>query len=119
MSNFNTLNLFRNESNPETYTAGEAIFHEGDAAQQMYVVTSGSVDIVYNGNVIEAIEPGGIFGELALVDDSTRSASAVAKTDCVLAPIDRRRFTFLVQETPFFALEVMGVMARRLRRQTV
>ena len=62
--------------------------------------------------------PGGIFGELALIDSSPRSAAAVAHTDCRLAVIGERRFIFLVQQTPYFALEVMSVMAQRLRRQT-
>ncbi|HEU5100134.1 MAG TPA: Crp/Fnr family transcriptional regulator [Roseiflexaceae bacterium] len=61
--------------------------------------------------------PGGIVGEMALIDDRPRSATAVAATDCRLVPIDERRFTFLVQQTPMFALAVMRVMAERLRRR--
>jgi CRP/FNR family cyclic AMP-dependent transcriptional regulator len=53
---------------------------------------------------------------MALIDQSPRSATAVAKTDCKLAPIDRRRFEFMVQQTPFFSLTVMKIMADRLRR---
>ena len=55
---------------------------------------------------------------MALIDHSPRSATARAQTDCKVALIDERRFMFLVQETPFFALRVMGVMANRLRRNT-
>jgi len=114
----NLLSLFRNEKQIENYSAGQCIFSAGDPGTVMYVVTEGAVDVIANGRVIETIEAGGILGELALVDQSARSATAVAKTECKLAAIDERRFTFLVQETPFFALHVMGVMARRLRRQT-
>lgn len=114
----NLLSLFRNEKQIENYSAGQRIFSAGDPGTVMYVVTEGAVDVVANDQVIETIEAGGILGELALVDQSLRSATAIAKTDCKLAAIDERRFTFLVQETPFFALHVMGVMARRLRRQT-
>jgi CRP-like cAMP-binding protein len=53
---------------------------------------------------------------MSLIDDSPRSADAVAKTACVLAPVDERRFLFLVHETPMFALHVMSVMAERLRK---
>ena len=54
---------------------------------------------------------------MALIDDSPRSATAVALTDVTLAPIKENQFLFLVQNTPFFALSVMRVLARRLRRQ--
>ncbi len=53
--------------------------------------------------------------ELALIDKSPRSATAVAKTDCSLIPITEKQFLFLVQETPFFALTVMATLARRIR----
>jgi len=52
---------------------------------------------------------------MALVDQQPRSANALAKTDCKLIPIDEKRFRFLIQQTPNFALSVMRVMAARLR----
>ena len=66
--------------------------------------------------VLETVETGGILGELAQIDDKPRSARAVAHTDCVLAPVTRQHFLTLVQHTPLFALQVMRVMAERLRR---
>ncbi len=84
----------------------------------MYAVVEGEVQIVLRGKVLETIGEGGIFGELALLDDRPRSASAIAGTDCRVAVIDLKRFTVLTQQTPFFAVEVMGVMAERLRRIT-
>ena len=54
---------------------------------------------------------------MALVDSSPRMATAVATADTVLALIDRRRFLFLVHETPMFALQVMSEMANRFRVQ--
>jgi CRP-like cAMP-binding protein len=61
---------------------------------------------------------GGIFGELAIVDGAPRSLSATAATDCDVVRIDEKRFRYLVQETPYFAQEVMRVMAERLRAAT-
>lgn len=110
--------LFKNDDRTETFAAGTQIFSEGEPGRQMYVVKDGSVDIVHHGQVIETVGPGGIFGEMALIDKEHRSASAVAHADTVLVPIDERRFLYLVQESPFFALSVMGVMANRLRRIT-
>jgi CRP-like cAMP-binding protein len=52
---------------------------------------------------------------MALIDNSPRSATAVASTDVVLVPVSEKQFLFLVSQTPFFALMVMRVLARRLR----
>jgi CRP-like cAMP-binding protein len=69
-----------------------------------------------NGVVLEAVGPGGILGELALIDASPRSATATATTTARVVPVDEERFTYLVNEHPTFALQVMSVMADRLRR---
>ena len=96
--------------------SGDYLFQEGDLGTEMYIVTAGRVELRADGELLESLEPGGVFGEMALVDDQPRSASAVAATDCELVPIDEKRFEFLLGRMPFFALEVMRVMARRLRR---
>jgi CRP-like cAMP-binding protein len=83
----------------------------------MYIVTEGEVEILDgSGTLLETAGPGSIVGELALIDDEPRSAAVVAKTDCRLVVVDRRRFEFMVQETPFFGLAVMKVLADRLRK---
>ncbi len=107
--------LVRFASDQRAFTAGQVIFSAGDPGDVMYVVKDGEVDVVVHGNVVETIGPGGILGEMALIDGSPRSASAVAKTNCQLVPIDETRFKYLVQQTPYFAIEVMRAMARRLR----
>ena len=112
------LSLFQNSRDWEAFSAGHTIFIEGESGKEMYVVLEGEVDILTSGKVIETIHSGGMFGELALVDGEPRSARAVARTDCKLVAINKKRFAFLVTETPFFALEVMKVMANRLRRRT-
>jgi CRP/FNR family transcriptional regulator, cyclic AMP receptor protein len=74
------------------------------------------IDIVINDFHFETVPTDGIFGELSLIDQEKRIASAIARTDCTLQVIDKRRFLSLVQETPLFAILVMKVMADRLRR---
>lgn len=111
-----TLNIFRNATDVLSYTAGQTIFEAGAPGDIMYVVQEGIVDIMIAGRIIDTTEPGGIIGEMALISDKPRSAAAVAKTDCKLVPIDEKRFTFLVQQTPYFAIQVMRVIAERLRR---
>ena len=113
-----TINFLKREKEVRSFQAGQPIFSEGQAGDVMYAVVEGEVQIVNRGQVIEIIGDGGIFGELALLDDRPRSASAVAATDCTVAVIDLKRFGVLVQQSPFFAVEVMRVMAERLRRVT-
>ena len=110
--------LFGRDKNAVNYEAGKSIFDTGDLEQVMYVVVDGQVDIVLGDKVLETINPGGLFGEMALIDASPRSAGAVARSDCKIVPVDQRRFQFLIQQTPYFALHVMRILAERLRRQT-
>lgn len=109
------FSLFLKEPNPEIVPAGQTIFEAGQPGNLMYVIQSGSVDIMIGNKVVETAEDGYIVGEMALIDRHVRSATAIAKTDCKLVPIDQKRFTFLVQQNPYFAIEVMQVLADRLR----
>jgi signal-transduction protein with cAMP-binding, CBS, and nucleotidyltransferase domain len=71
---------------------------------------------VGHDGVSDAVGVDGFFGEMALIDGGTRSATAIAKTDCKLVPITEKQFLFMVQETPFFALRVMRTLTARLRQ---
>ena len=99
-----------------TLQAGEVLFREGDPAQELYVVKSGTVEIRHGDKVLETLQEGGIFGELALIDAAPRSATVIAKTDASVVPVGEKQFLFMVSHTPHFALNVMRVLARRLRR---
>jgi CRP-like cAMP-binding protein len=110
------INLFRNADDLKVFPAGTVIFREGEPGDMMYVVADGEVEISVHNHVVETAGVGGIVGEMALIDNKPRSATVIAKTDCKLAPVDQKRFSFLIQQTPFFAIEVMQVMADRLRR---
>lgn len=112
------FNMFRDETEVETYADGDWVFIEGQPGDVMYVVKSGKVDIVFDDQVLETIPAGGILGEMALVGYHTRSANAVARGDCELVPINESRFHHLIQNTPGFATGVMKVMADRLRDRT-
>ncbi len=112
-----TINVLGSEKDVRQYFAGQPVFTAGDPSDGMYAVLEGEVDIVQGGQVWETVRAGGIFGELALLDDHSRSATAVARTGCRIAVVDARRFEVLVQQAPFFALQVMQIMAERLRRK--
>jgi CRP-like cAMP-binding protein len=109
-----SLSLFRNAETKE-FGPGEPIFSAGEEGKLMYVITHGEVDILVGPMVAETVTKGGIFGEMALIDHHERSADAVARTQCKLVAVDQRHFQFLVSETPYFALQVMSIMAERLR----
>ena len=111
-----TFRLFKHADEYKTYQAGEVIFKEGDPGQHMFVVKSGRVELRVGNTPLEDVKQEGILGEMALLDAERRSATAVAATECHLVPIDREKFLYLVKETPDFALEVLRIMAWRLRR---
>ena len=113
-----TINILKGEKDVISFDAGERVFAEGATGDVMYAVIEGQVDIVWRGEVLETVHEGGILGELASIDDDPRSAAAITRTGCRLAAIDAKRFTVLVQQAPHFALDVMKVMAERLRRRT-
>jgi len=111
----NLIGLFEKSDHLERYSANDAIFVEGTPGDLMYVIVTGQVEVQLRGRTVHTAVAGEIFGEMALIDDSARSASAIAKTDCVLAPIDETLFLHTVDRMPSFALHVMRVLADRLR----
>jgi len=109
-------NLFRHSPEFLEIRSGEVLLKEGDVGEEMYVLIEGTAKIEYRGVFFAEIGPGDFVGELAVIDGSPRLASAIAVTDCRFVAVNRARFEFLVAETPNFALEVMRVLALRLRR---
>jgi CRP/FNR family cyclic AMP-dependent transcriptional regulator len=107
--------LFQNAKDFQVYQAGEVIFREGQPGDVMYVVKEGEVEIQVNGKTLEIVGEGGIVGEMALLDSEPRSATVMARVTTQLVPISPDRFKFLIQQTPYFATEVMRVMAHRIR----
>jgi CRP/FNR family transcriptional regulator, cyclic AMP receptor protein len=97
------------------FKAGDVIFKQGDAAHELFVVRSGEVEIRLGNRLLETLSEYSIFGEMALIDASPRSATAVARTDAKLVAVSEKQFLFLISNTPHFALNVIRVMARRLR----
>lgn len=98
------------------FEAGEKIFLEDDAADAMYMVRSGRVDVITYGTVLENVRAGGIFGELALIDDGRRSAAAMVTEPTEVVQIDKQTFLAVIRNDPEFALRVMSLLANRLRR---
>ena len=111
----NLIKLFRNEQNVALFAARETIFSEGEPGDRLYIVLEGEISLSVGNTVVETIRPGGMFGEMALIDTFNRSATAHAVVDSKLVAIDENRFNYLVQQTPHFALVVMRTLVSRLR----
>ena len=103
---------------PQTFPAGRIIMKQGDAGVSMYIVIHGRVSVSINRIVVERVGPGGTFGEMALVDKTSRSATAVADTECQLLTIGRSDFLNLVKTKPGFAISLLKTIADRLRTMT-
>ena len=109
--------LLRPEVPTRSFAPGDTIFKEGDHGDEFFVIVSGEVEIRSGSRRLETLGPKGIFGEMALIDDSPRSATVIAVTGVTVAPIKEMQFLFLVKHMPTFALKVMRILANRLRRQ--
>jgi CRP/FNR family cyclic AMP-dependent transcriptional regulator len=107
--------LTGNNIDAQSFKAGSVIFQEGDEARELFVIKSGQVRIRIGNRTVTELEADSIFGELALIDNEPRSATAVAVTDVELVAVSEKQFLFLVSQTPYFALKVMRVLAQRLR----
>jgi CRP/FNR family transcriptional regulator, cyclic AMP receptor protein len=103
------------DAETRSFKAGETIFRAGDPASELFVVQRGTVQIRVRERVAETVCEYGIFGEMALIDDAPRAATAVAVSDVRLVPVSQKQFLFMVSHTPHFALNVMRLLARRLR----
>jgi CRP/FNR family transcriptional regulator, cyclic AMP receptor protein len=97
------------------YDKGKVIMVAGQAGALMYVVTEGRVAISIGEAVVDRVGPGGIFGEMALIDQSPRAANAVAESDCALLAMNRNVFLNLVKSEPAFGIALLSAMAERLR----
>jgi CRP-like cAMP-binding protein len=107
--------LTGNNIDAQSFKAGGVIFREGDEARDLFVIKSGQVRIQIGNRTVTELAADSIFGEMALIDNEPRSATAVAVTDVELVAVSEKQFLFLVSQTPYFALKVMRVLAQRLR----
>jgi CRP-like cAMP-binding protein len=98
-----------------TYNPGEYIFNEGETGKSMFSIIEGKVEIRTKDKTVYIAGPGEILGEMSLIDNKPRSATAIAKSKCRLALIDEKRFDFLIQQTPMFINQIMKALADRLR----
>jgi CRP/FNR family cyclic AMP-dependent transcriptional regulator len=109
--------IFKDLDIPEmSISAGQLVLAEGSTGAAMYIIRSGSVAVRVNGVTVEEIGEGGIFGEMAIIEQSTRSAEILALTDVTVVMLDEKKFLQLVAKVPHFSVMVMRTLARRIRK---
>ena len=100
---------------PIPYGMGKVIVAAGAVGASMYVVMEGHVAISIGTRVVERVGPGGMFGEMALVDRTPRAATAMAESDCALIAIGRNDFISLVKAKPLFGALLLKSLAERMQ----
>lgn len=98
-----------------SFPAGAIVFNQGDPGSCMYVVQSGVVEMVIGDKIVEVCEANEAIGFMSMIDNAPRSSTARVREACEVSVIDQRKFRFMVDEVPNFALYIMGAMARRIR----
>jgi len=102
-----------------TLNAEEVLFREGDGGDKMYLIKSGKIRIVKEMDEMEktlaVLNEGAFFGEMSVLDNRPRSASAIAETDTELIIVDRDALLRKVNENPFIKY-IIGTLTDRLRK---
>lgn len=119
-----TIALILQQSPAQDFPAGHFLFREGDSADAMYVVESGTVAILKQADgqqyLLRTLSNGECLGEMALIDMQPRSASALCETDCSLIPIQLSTFRDIhemdAEQYTLIQLNMAREISRRLRR---
>ena len=118
MNALDTMRALASNGEVVKLEAGELIFSSGQAGDCMFGLLEGSVQLSWNGDQgHEQINAGDVFGAGALVtSDHRRYGNAKALTACKVLVMNREKFLFAVQESPMFAIELLGSIDQRLRQ---
>jgi CRP/FNR family cyclic AMP-dependent transcriptional regulator len=116
-----SIRALAEHSRRRKFRGGEALFHEGDPGQTLYLIAGGHVNIQTSASDGQTVHvayrgPGEHFGEMALIDGKPRMADAVTAESCDLIMLDRIEFIACLERSPKIALSVMASLAERLRQ---
>jgi len=109
------LKMFRDWEDVVEFPAQTVVFTERTAADFLYVVLSGEVELTLNGKSLGIESEGGIIGEMAMIDSANRSATATTLKDTRLARLNRKQLKKFISKNANFSHHAMGVLANRLR----
>lgn len=102
------------------FKKGEIIFEEGSISDSVYIIEEGEVEISHLKNdgtahLLGILKSNDIFGEMGLIDDMPRSATAKALTDCTISIINKTKFDTLIKEQPELLKPILMILSQRLR----
>ena len=109
------FDLFRDAATSALVPSGATIFREGDTGDSMFAIKRGKVAIMVGGNIVDVLREEELFGEMALLEHTTRAAAVVALEETELVEVDKAQFYDLVRQNPHFALQLMQLLSERLR----
>lgn len=103
------------------YTPDEVLFHQGNPGVGMYIIREGTIEIVYEptGDTLAELSDGDFFGELALLNETPRSATAISRTDSVLYGLFRPDLLGLVKREPSLGVQILLRMARVISERLI
>jgi CRP/FNR family transcriptional regulator, cyclic AMP receptor protein len=102
----------------KVFFAGQKIFNEGDTGDRAYLIQSGEVEIIKNGVTLATLAKGELFGEMALIDDQPRMASAKALNDTTVVIVSRETFREKLAKCDPFIRGLLNIFVRNIRRLT-
>jgi CRP-like cAMP-binding protein len=105
----------RNAGTNMAYAPGSIVFKEGDAGAHVYIVQSGTVEILAGDKVADICGPNDAMGFMTVIDGGVHTATARVRDAAEISIIDERKFRFMIDEVPNFALYIMKAMAHRIR----
>lgn len=97
------------------FAEGQIVFSEGDPGRDMYVIESGEVEIARGATVIGVLQNGDLFGEMSLLEDLPRMATARARSKLRALKIEKSNFAHVVARNPEIAVRIMRTLSSRLR----
>lgn len=103
---------------PISIKQGEVIFDEGDQGDSFYMIVSGEAEVMKGEKVMTTLGNGEVFGEMALLNSETRSATVVAHTDMEVYQLKREHFDDVLLKSPSIANSLSRALAKRLRTTT-
>ena len=94
---------------------GDVIFREGDAGDCLYIVQSGRIEMLIHDKVVDTCGPNEAFGFMSVIDHKARTSTARVSEQAEVSVINDRKFQFMVDEVPNFAMYILESMAHRIR----
>ncbi|MGD9705592.1 MAG: cyclic nucleotide-binding domain-containing protein [Acidimicrobiia bacterium] len=109
------LAMIRQAARDHSYRAGDTIVEKGAADKRLYIILSGSADVVSDGTTVATLGPGRYLGEIAVFDGGDRTATVLATTDVTAISVNSVNLRALLKENPQMSLKLIEGLCSRVR----